>query len=107
MVLRAEDLVREVLCVAEGLVAAAWVRECEAGFFASPPQAKSAITASALSNVLAMGPPSWRVGSNIRHDPTRQVPQGTRAARRPPARVAARPLRRVPGASPGALSRSR
>jgi len=78
VVLCAEDLVREeVLCVAEGLVAAdpaAWVRECEAGFFASPPQAKSAITASALTKVLAMGPPSWRVGSNIRHGPTGQVP---------------------------------
>ena len=79
VVLRVEDLLREeVLCrVAEGLVAAgpaACVRECEAGFFASPPQAKSAITATALSKVLAMGPPSWRVGSNIRHDPARQVP---------------------------------
>ena len=79
VVLRVEDLVREEVLgvVAEGLVAAdpaAWVRECEAGFFASPPQAKSAITASALTKVLAMGPPSWRVGSNIRHGPTGQVP---------------------------------
>jgi len=66
VVLRVEDLVRdEVLAVvAEDLVAAG-VRACEACFFASPPQAKSAITAATLSNVLAMGPPSWRVGSNI------------------------------------------
>src|SRR2546427_9520586 len=42
-----------------------------------------------------MGPPSWRVGSNIKHGPTRQVPRGRR-----------RPAARLPGWRPGGSDES-
>src|SRR2546422_11504580 len=51
--------------------------------------------AATLSNVLAMGPPSWRVGSNIKHGPARQVPRGRR-----------RPAARLPGWRPGGSDES-